>query len=98
LSDDRIFFNGQYETFVVQRCHKKNTITHGEGVEYFSFCKTAMKEYDPVVVACLLVLDHVLATDPVGFQWSSDGDWPNEHSMGIELTGLPLDDLRGPRD
>lgn len=36
----------------------------------WSFCKTARKPYDKVVVACLMIIDkHVAA-----FSWSSDGD------------------------
>lgn len=86
LSDETIFFNGQYETFVVERR------TGG-----FGFCKTAHKPYDAAVIACLLILDHALSGDPVGFEWSSDGRWPQEHASGIELSGLPQDDLRGPQ-
>jgi len=97
VSDDRIFFNGQHETFIVQRCFKHPYPGSEKIPDHFTFCKTAMKEYDPVVVACLLILDNVLATDPVGFRWSSDGDWPSDHSMGVELSGIPFEDHRGPR-
>ena len=98
MSDDRIFFNGQHETFVVQRCYEPPYSAAEKFPDHFSFCKTAAKEYDPVVVACLLIFDYVLADDPVGFRWSSDGDWPQEHNMGIELCGVPFENLRGPSE
>ena len=88
VTDDVIFFNGQHETFVVRRVL---------GPGQYTFCKTAHKRYDAAVIACLLILDYTLAGEPVGFQWSSDGNWPEEHASGIELSGLPQDDLRGPR-
>lgn len=60
-----IRFNGVgddgHETFYVQRIC----------TESFQFCKTARKEYDTVVVACLIVLKHYFGDDIV---ISSDGD------------------------
>ena len=97
ISDEWIFFNGQCETFIVQRCFKSDYPQMREG-GHFDFCKTRQREYDPVVVACLLIFDYVLADDPVGFHWNSDGDWPQEHAGGIELAGIPFDDMKGPRD
>lgn len=98
LTDELIFFNGQHETFVMPRVARKRCEATRDLGTTWGFCKTAAKRYDPVVVACLLILDHVLAGDPVGFQWSSDGTWPNEHSGGIELSGLEFNLLTGPRN
>lgn len=83
IDDEVIFFNGQCETFVVERASRKD----------FDFCKTAAREYDPVVVACILILDEEC---PDRFAWSSDGRWPKEHAGGIELAGLTPESARGP--
>ena len=87
VSDERIFFNGCYETFHVERVLSP---------EAFTFCKTAQKPYDPVVVACLVILATTLKGDDCGFAWSSDGRWPKEHATGLELSGIPLADAVGP--
>ncbi len=97
LSDDLILFNGQHETFVMIRAARESCEETRDLGTTFGFCKTAAKRYDPVVVACLLILDHVLAGDPVGFSWSSDGTWPKEHADGIELSGLEFNLLTGAR-
>jgi hypothetical protein len=97
LSDDLIFFNGQHETFVMPRVARESCEATRDLGTMWAFCKTAMKAYDPVVVACLLILDHVLKGDSVGFSWSSDGNWPKDHAGGIELSGLDFNTLTGPR-
>lgn len=40
----------------------------------FDFCKTNRKEYDGLVVACLIILDSELKD----FHWKSDGDEEND--------------------
>lgn len=52
-----------HETFILREHYSQN--------EGFNFCKTAMKPYDAVVVACLAVLKHHLG-DLIDV--SSDGD------------------------
>jgi len=97
LSDSLIFFNGQHETFVMPRVANEGCEATRDLGNMWAFCKTAAKRYDPVVVACLLILDHVLSGDSVGFSWSSDGTWPKEHSEGIELSGIESNLLTGAR-
>ena len=57
----------------------------------FQFCKTARKDYDPVVVAVLIFAKH---SAPDSISWSSDG-WLSEHVDGLALlkqaTGLDLE-------
>lgn len=65
LMDSRIIrFNGVgdegYETFLVER--------EGSG---WSFCKTARKPYDEIVVAILIIAKHHLVEN---FRWTSDGE------------------------
>jgi len=61
-----IIFNGieddSHETFSIPK--------NPDGLESFDFCKTARKEYDKVVVACLTVIHNYLK----GVKVSSDGD------------------------
>lgn len=83
VSGESIFFNGDYETFYVQRT---------AGLD-FGFCKTARKPYDRYVVACLLIL----ADEIEDFNWSSDGIFPNEHMQGIEIAGFTPRTAPGPR-
>lgn len=73
VTDTEIRFNGYadegHETFMITR-----------EADDFSFCKTARKPYDAVVVAMLQLLG-VYAT---GFEWRSDGN-REEHADGIKL-------------
>ncbi len=50
-----------------------------DGTE-FEFCKTAQKDYDPVVVAILIAAAHYAE----GFSWRSDG-WLADHADGLQL-------------
>jgi len=73
LSKDCIRFNGVeedgHETFLVDPFKTD-----------FEFCKTALKPYDTVVVAFLIMLNDV---NPE-FEWSSDGD-DEDHEQGRKL-------------
>lgn len=76
-----ISFNGieeeSHETFFIP-----NKLAELEGDGFvFQFCKTARKEYDSVVVACITVLKHHLGDD---VKVSSDGD-PDELQAGCDL-------------
>ena len=88
LTSERVWINGlgddAYEDFVIDRVSKGQPSR-----EFFDFCKTARRPYDPIVVAALCILrdEVVKANDPSGFHWSSDGD-PEEHAQGVELAGL----------
>lgn len=93
VTDEMVFFNGQCETFVLARVAE--SVPWREG-DYFDFCKTRGAEYDPVVVAVLLIAAHELRNAGIGFSWSSDGAWPEDHSQGIEVSGLGPEDLVGP--
>lgn len=72
INDEEIRFNGYgdegHETFMFE--------PNGE----WTFCKTAMKPYDTVVVAILYGAQQLIP----GFEWSSDGD-PEDHQAGIKL-------------
>lgn len=93
LSDDAVFFNGTCETFYVQRVFEA-TYPSQEGC--FAFCKTRADAYDPVVVACLVILAQELKGSGVGFTWDTDGNWPAEHRDGLELAGISAADAVAP--
>lgn len=80
VSNEVIRFNGVgddgYETFMISPRKIGNTIMEGLG----SFCKTARKPYDEVVVAMLVMMSEVKPD----FNWCSDGE-PKEHMDGIKL-------------
>lgn len=73
IDSEAIRFNGidedGHETFYLSR----------EASE-FDFCKTARKDYDPVVVAVL----QAAAVYCDAFSWRSDGD-RDEHADGVKL-------------
>jgi hypothetical protein len=80
VTDDKIWFNGvgpddDHETMAIDRV----------GTADFTFCKTARKPYDPVVVACLCYLSTVALTHKV----TSDGDG-SELLPGLELARAAL--------
>lgn len=52
----------------------------------FAFCKTRGDLYDPLVVACLVILADIIR-DPKLFRWSSDGDL-GDHYEGFKLAGI----------
>lgn len=94
IDDDMVFFNGQCETFVVTR------VFHGSifnGV-CFDFCKTRQEAYDPLVIACLLIITDVLKDSTVGFGWGSDGEFPHDHLSGIELAGMTRETAPPPEE
>jgi len=96
VTDSVVFFNGQCETFVMPRiatpgCDETRTLGN-----MGDFCKTAERDYDPVVVACLVILTSTLKGTPVGFTWASDGKWPKDHESGLKLSGLPALEAVGP--
>jgi len=96
LSEQSLFFNGCHETFHIPRvATPANDATRDLG-NMWAFCKTAGKAYDPVVVACLVILATTLKGEPVGFTWSSDGTWPSEHAVGLEVSGIPRKEAVGP--
>jgi hypothetical protein len=86
LTQDTIAFNGvgdeAHESFWIDRVPEAPAwkSADSEKEKFFSFCKTANKPYDPVVVAALCLLD-----DTGGFhKICSDGnhsDW----QAGLEL-------------
>lgn len=73
LSQEFIRFNGPgedgHETFLLERAKTE-----------FAFCKTARKDYDPVVVAVLIAAANRLP----GFDWRSDGN-AEDHQDGMRL-------------
>jgi hypothetical protein len=73
ISDSLVSFNGEgengHETFYISRDNPE-----------WSFCKTAMKGYDDLVVACLVAGDEI----GVFKGWSSDGE-RHEHQRGYDL-------------
>lgn len=73
LDDEVLRFNGVdddgHETFYFNRY----------GTD-FRFCKTAMKPYDEIVVAMLIMMTHIKPS----FSWSSDGD-SEDHEDGQDL-------------
>jgi hypothetical protein len=73
VSDELVSFNGlgdySHETFYVSRKNPE-----------WSFCKTAMKPYDGLVVACLVAGKEI----GVFSGWSSDGE-RHEHNEGYDL-------------
>ena len=91
VDGDMIFFNGQCETFVVEREFRGSVYN---GIT-FSFCKTRRRDYDPVVVACLLHLTEVLGPE-TGFGWSTDGRYPEDHASGLEFAGMTIDTAPAP--
>lgn len=76
VNADRIWLNGDestdddYETFLVNFDDPE-----------WTFCKTARRPYDTVVVAILTLLAEA---NPDTFSWSSDGD-AEDHAAGVEL-------------
>lgn len=71
-----------HEDFILMEHFKDN--------ETFSFCKTAMKPYDTVVVACLTVLKHRMKG---AVTVSSDGsakDWEAGLALAKRITKLKL--------
>ena len=84
IGPERVFFNGGHETLVLARVEPPKDYLDGE---HFSFCKTARKPYDKVVVACLILLTSITDGDPVSFSWSSDGE-ETDQAEGLALTGL----------
>ena len=84
VSQDLIRFNGfdddGHETFMLTReMGEEPEYRRGEG--HFAFCKTARKDYDAPVVACLIAAKSIA---PDAFTWSSDG-WLSEHADGLAL-------------
>ncbi|MFV2091156.1 MAG: hypothetical protein ACC642_10885 [Pseudomonadales bacterium] len=74
INDEEIRFNGYadegHETFCLSR-----------EADEFTFCKTANKPYDQVVVAIL----QACAVYCSGFTWASDGDRRYDHAEGVKL-------------
>jgi len=74
ISDEKVSFNGRGDDGSYETCRI------APGIEEFSFCKTARRPYDDVVVAALTLARHHLP----GFMWTSDGD-VEEHADGRAL-------------
>lgn len=89
LTKEKISLNGQgpdldHETFYFEATRRKEDY-QTEDQRGWSFCKTARKPYDVVVVACLIFL----AAD-YGFDVSSDGDveeWEPGEKLVAEALG-----------
>lgn len=77
-----IQFNGTgdeaHETFTIEQSYM-GTFKQWKGNKLFEFCKTARKEYDTVVVACLIILKHHFGNDVVV---QSDG-YADEWQIGL---------------
>ena len=84
-----ISFNGSE---VDDRCHETFQITHSHDPN-FNFCKTAEKEYDPVVVAVLCAIDHIA---PGALTISSDGR-VNEWAAGLEIARQVIPECKIPK-
>ncbi len=73
FTDSKVCFNGceqdAHETFYVERNNAQPEWRKGDP-QHFSFCKTARKPYDVVVVACLIALSSVFGSR---VEISSDG-------------------------
>jgi len=83
---DKVRFNGigenGHETFLFSRISKREDyMTQRDDGKVFNFCKTARKDYDVYVVACL-VLAKIHFGDDIIF--SSDGDL-DELQDGVKL-------------
>lgn len=78
IDDKMIRFNGVgdegHETFLIK--HTKNE---------WSFCKTARKDYDEIVVAVLIAISIICPR----FNWRSDG-YPDDHAEGVALYNKAL--------
>lgn len=74
VNDSQIVLNGydeeSHETFVLDRFKPENPSYRKDDPEYFSFCKTARKPYDRVVVS-IMVAAKAIASDALTI--SSDG-------------------------
>lgn len=81
--NEHLIFNGldgdSHETFDFSRTKDTWLLRSPESPD-FSFCKTARKPYDKVIVAILKLADHCFE----GFSWSSDGG-EDEHKEGTIL-------------
>ncbi|WP_166297154.1 hypothetical protein [Bradyrhizobium sp. 2S1] len=102
FTDDLIAFNGlgddSHESFYIQR---KRTLEEWQSKDRlgWSFCKTARKPYDRVVVACLCYLATVTRKEeptthePIigseGFSVSSDGD-TSDFLAGLDMARVAL--------
>jgi hypothetical protein len=78
FDDTEVRFNGVddegHETFCIQQTFEGYRQVQDDG-KLFEFCKTAFKQYDIAVTACLIVFKHHFGDD---FRVSSDGnteDW-----------------------
>jgi hypothetical protein len=98
FSDTEIRFNGVndegHETFTVHQVYSPSYRQEKDG-KLFHFCKTARKEYDTAVTACLIILKHYFGDD---FKVSSDGQ-PEEWGEGrhacqacLSYGEIPLDE------
>ena len=77
LEDDIIQVKGNHEWFSIPRnCDIDHYLTDREGM-YYTFTKTARKDYDYIIVACYMALYRCVN----GVVLQSDGDW-EELGMG----------------
>ena len=85
IDGQRIRFNGAgdegHETFIITRSVPAAPEWRAKDDPDFQFCKTARKDYDAPVVACLIAIREIV---PDAFEWSSDG-WLSEHADGLAL-------------
>lgn len=77
---DGLSFNGCGD-----ECHE-TFLLESSGPWVSNFCKTARKEYDPIVVACLAAMKHILKDN---VKVSSDGD-REEWEHGTNIAGFIL--------
>ena len=76
ITPDWIRFNGidedSHETFALERIKGAPEEYQSPTPGTFAFCKTAAKPYDVIVVAALIIANHLA---PGALSVSSDGDW-----------------------
>lgn len=88
FDNDQVCFNGRgersHETFLLKR--KNDNRSRIDQDHVFGFCKTAQKEYDVMVCACLILYKYHFGKD---VQISSDGEWEDWlHAVELITTSL----------
>ncbi len=83
FTDELVRFNGVgeegHETFLIAQKHETSFPQTDKEGRYFAFCKTARKDYDPAVTACLTIFKHYFGDD---FIVKSDG-YKDEWEGGV---------------
>lgn len=82
---------GGHETLIIERVIPKAdwdrpSFRGGPKTEEFTFCKTAEKPYDGLVVACLIALHHHVPETNVSSD-GDDGDWAKGRTFCQDILG-----------